>query len=213
MQSMQGIVQLGAIFRHSRRLTPRQIAAAGQRESNMWQHHINQLLRILSLRRQAYGAEPFEFIPWTVYPMDVYALLTLSGTCNFAEVLMSQNMLPSPESPPLTPGQQQAFYPEREKYFSAIVKVNQEVLALAIQVGQLARTLREEAAQREHGNRREMVPDSIYLMARRTRVQSLQRLLLQSPDKWRTEYPGYLAWIGNLESPGYMEFAWIQHVS
>jgi hypothetical protein len=175
----------------------------------MWQHHINQLLRILSLRRQAYGAEPFEFIPWTVYPIDVYALLTLSGTGNFAEALMSQNMLPSPDSPPLTPGQHQAFYPEREKYFSAIVKVNQEVLALAIQVGQLARTLREETAQREHGNCREVVPDSVYLMARRTRVETLQRLLLHSPDKWRTEYPGF----GNIESPGYREFAWIQHVS
>jgi hypothetical protein len=40
----------------------KQIAAAGHRESNMWQHHSNQLLRIITLRRQFQGVEPYDFI-------------------------------------------------------------------------------------------------------------------------------------------------------
>jgi hypothetical protein len=51
----------------------RQIAAA-EHESNMWQHHSNQLLRIITLRRQSQNTEPYHFI-----------VSCLSGTGDFVQ--------------------------------------------------------------------------------------------------------------------------------
>ena len=69
-----------------------QIAAAGHRESNMWQHHSDQLLRIIIHRRQEYGIEAHDFIVWNICSIDIYALLSASGTGAFVESLLRQNM-------------------------------------------------------------------------------------------------------------------------
>jgi len=52
-------LQLLAFF--SQETDCRQIAAA-ERESNMWQHHIDQLLRIVTLRRQSQSNETYDFV-------------------------------------------------------------------------------------------------------------------------------------------------------
>jgi hypothetical protein len=81
--------------------------------------------------------------------IDVYALLSANGTGMFVEALLKQNMLPPPERClPTFPGQTDAFFPEERAYFPALIKLNQEVLLLALQVGQIARDLRSETTQR-----------------------------------------------------------------
>ncbi|KAF4633729.1 hypothetical protein G7Y89_g4387 [Cudoniella acicularis] len=89
-----------------------EIAAAGRRETNMWQHHSNQLLRIVTLRRQAYGREPFGFIVWTIFRIDIYALLSMAATGVFAQVLKDNVLLASESclTPPM-PGRQGFFHP------------------------------------------------------------------------------------------------------
>ncbi len=74
-----------------------EIAASGQREISMWQHHCDQLLRIITFRRQVHFVDHYDFITWIVYCIDVYALLSASGTGTFVEAVLQQNILPSPE--------------------------------------------------------------------------------------------------------------------
>jgi hypothetical protein len=65
VQSSQDSFSDGALFTHFILLLY-EITAALHGGSNMAQHHGNQLLRIIRLRRQANNVEPFEFIVWTV---------------------------------------------------------------------------------------------------------------------------------------------------
>lgn len=96
VQSTQDSYSDGALLTHLILLFY-EIAASGQRESNMWQHHCDQLLRIITLRRQVHRVDHYDFITWMVYCIDVYALLSASGTGTFVEVALQQNILPSSE--------------------------------------------------------------------------------------------------------------------
>jgi hypothetical protein len=187
------------------------IAAVGHRES-MWGHHIDQLLKIITLRRHAYGAETYDFIVWTICAIDIYALLSVSGTGTFVELLLKQNMMPMPERclTPLPHGQSLVIYPEEQSFFPAVLKLNQEVILLALRVGQEAAKLRAEAAQRRYGSEHQSVSGEMFIMNRRARIQELHRLMEHSRDAWRSQYPTYWTWLSQSRLP--RVFAWITHV-
>jgi hypothetical protein len=202
VQSSRDSYSDGALFTHSILLLY-EIAAAGDRESNMWQHHIDQLLWIITLRQQAYSVEKYGFIVWTICSIDIYALLSISGTGALAEALLKQNILPTPEGclPPASAGNSPVIYPEEQDFFPAILKLNQEVTLLGLQVRQLARSLRDEAFRRQYGSRNQTVSEEMFLLNRKTRVQNLHCLMQHSKNSWRSQHPDYWTWLSESRPP------------
>lgn len=88
--------------------------------------------------------ENYGFIVWTICSVHIHALLSISGTGALAEALLNQNMLPASEGclPPASAGLSPVIYPEGQNIFPKILKLNQKVTLLRLQVGQLARDLR-----------------------------------------------------------------------
>jgi hypothetical protein len=172
-------------------------------------------LKIVTLRRQAYGIETYDFLVWLVCRIDIYALLSTSGTGTFVEVLLKENMLPVAERtlPPISPGMDLVVYPEEQPFFPSLLKLNQEVLLAALRVGQLARDLRAEAKSRQYGIQNQQIPNSLFVMNRRARVQNLHRALESSRSSWMARFPECWNLLGNLESLPHRAFAWLQHVS
>jgi hypothetical protein len=117
----------------------------------------------------------------------IYALLSANGTGMFIEILSKQNMLPAPEKclPPTFQPRLDTFLSEERPYFPGAMKLNQEVLLLALQVRQIARALRAEATQRLFGDPTQMIFESIYITSRKTRVQTLHHLIEHSQDNWK----------------------------
>jgi hypothetical protein len=145
--------------------------------------------------------------------MDVYALSSADGTAMFVEALLKQNMLPSPERfLPNLPGQKDTFFPQERVYFPVLIRLDQEDLFLALQVGQIARDLRAETTQRLFGDPTWMIPESIFLTGRRARIQTLQQPIHHSRDKWGTQFPGYWTWLNGPERLPHRVFAWVTHV-
>lgn len=87
------------------------------------------------------SAEPYDFVVWAVFSIDIYALLSTNGSGNFAEMLRDSLPLPEACFSPSIPG---SHLPTQNAgfYFPAAMKLNQEVHILALQVGQLTRDLR-----------------------------------------------------------------------
>jgi hypothetical protein len=191
-----------------------QIAAAGDGESNMWQHHSKHLLRIITLRRQAYGTEVYDFIVWTICAIDIYALLSANGTGAFIEAILEQKMLPKPERclPPISSGKDSVIYPE-EHNFLAVLSLNQEVSLVALQVGQLARDLRAEVIQRQYGNVTEVASETQFLAERKFRIAELRSRMFDSESTWIEKFRGNWDWISGPESSPPRVFAWSKHVS
>jgi len=208
VQSSQDSYSDGALLTHLVLLLY-EIAA---REPNMRQHHCDQLLRIISMRRQAHSVDHFDFIIWMIYCIDVYALLSASGTGMFVEVVLKQNMLPLPERCllPDRPGQPQVICPEEQAHFLAIININQEIVLIALQVGRLGKALRTEASQRRFGGSAH-VPGNVYNMERYSRIQNLHRLILDSKTKWRSQFPDYRTWLRSPENLPPRVFEWKEH--
>lgn len=171
---------------------------------SMWEHHSNQLLRIIRLRRQANSVEPFEFIVWTVTFIDVYTLLSMSGTGIFTETLIKENLVPSPERclpPAATTSSRHSssmsamsqapsfFQPQEQAYFPGLVKLHQEVLLLAFRIGQQAREMRAEEMQKRFQPSNTAVSESVSLNARRSRIQKLHTSIYQYDSTWSAQFP------------------------
>ncbi|KAK0126142.1 hypothetical protein ONS95_007761 [Cadophora gregata] len=182
------------------------------RESNMWQHHCDQLLRIISMRRQTQSIDHFDFIIWMIYCIDVYALLSASGMGMFVEVVLKQNMLPLPERCllPERVGQPQVIYPEEQSYFPEVISINQEIILIALEAGRLGRALRAEADQRRFGNASPGLEDT-YQMKRYDRIQNLHQILHDSRMKWRSQFPDYWTWLRSPENLPPRVFEWVEH--
>ncbi|KAH7417033.1 fungal-specific transcription factor domain-containing protein [Cadophora sp. MPI-SDFR-AT-0126] len=208
VQSSQDSYSDGALLTHLVLLFY-EIAA---RESNMWQHHCDQLLRIISMRRQAQSVDHFDFIIWMIYCIDVYALLSASGTGMFVEVVLKQNMLPLPERCllPERTGQPQVIQPEEQAYFPGVITINQEIVLIALQVGRLGRTLRAEARQRHFGESSHLL-DNNYNMERYNQVQVLHQVLRDSRLKWSSQFPDYWTWLRTPEHLPPRVFEWVEH--
>ena len=175
----------------------------------MWQCHCDQLLRIVSMRRQACGADHFDFVIWMIFCIDVYALLSASGTGMFAEVVSKQNMLPLPERCllPETAEQHLVEFPEEQAHFSRIITITQEIFSIALQVGRLAKALRTEVSQeRFEGS------DDKHKMERSTRIRNLRQQTFDRKMNWRFLFPDYQTWLQapNNLPPRVLE--WVEHV-
>jgi hypothetical protein len=157
-----------------------------------------------------------DFFPqvWMICRIDVYALLCANGKGRFIEGLLKQNMLPSPERclPPTSESHLEGFPPEEQPYFPALIGLNQEVLLLALQVGQLARDLRVEAKQKLSEDAAQIVSDSTGLMSWRTRIEALHNLVHSCQDSWRTHFPSYWTWSNDYESLPERVFASVANV-
>lgn len=165
------------------------------------------------MRRQAYSVDPFDFIIWIIYCVDIYALLSTSGTGMFVEVVLKQNMLPLPERCllPERAGQPQVIYPEEQAYFPALISINQEIVLIALQVGRLGRALRAEANQTQIEGPAYVLDDTSR-MERYHRIQGLRRLILDSRMKWRSQFADYWTWLRSPENAPPRVFEWIEHV-
>jgi hypothetical protein len=146
--------------------------------------------------------------------IDVYALLSSSGTGAFTKDLLKNNMFPTPERSltPLSLDQHPVFYPEEESFFPGILKLNHEVLLVALKVGQLARDLREETSQRMFKIGESLTSDPAYLINRWTRINNLRRFMQSSQNKWRSDLPGYGTWFDGSEPLPRRVFSWAMHV-
>ncbi|KAH7378960.1 fungal-specific transcription factor domain-containing protein [Cadophora sp. MPI-SDFR-AT-0126] len=174
------------------------------REFNMWQHHCDQLLRIISRRREAHNVDRFDFIIWMICCIDVYALLSAGGTGMFVEVVLNQNMLLSERCLlPETAGQPQVIYPEEQAYFPGIIATNQEIVLIALQVGRLGRALRAEASQRRFVDSAHVLDD--------THIQNLRQLMLNSRTKWKSQFPDYWTWLRTPDNLPPRVFEWVEH--
>ncbi|KAB8302001.1 hypothetical protein EYC80_005454 [Monilinia laxa] len=134
----------GALFTHYLLLLF-EVAATGHRKSNMWEHHSAQILRILQLRRQSFGEEPCDFISvWVTY-IDMYALLTTTGTGAFSKSVIEQKMLPPPEKPLDNSKLNMVFLPEAFRQMPLLLRINRELTLMALEMAQIGRELRVEA--------------------------------------------------------------------
>lgn len=197
-----------------------QVSIANRAQSLKWLCKLtllnksDQLLKIVTLRRQAYGVETYDFLIWLVCRMDIYALLSASGTGIFVDVLLKENMLPAPERtlPPLSLNQESVVYLQEQPFFPTLQKVNREVFLTALQIGQVARELRTEARSRQYENHNLSMPDSLFVMDIQARVQKFHRFLEHSRATWQNRFPEYGTWLMDLKSLPHRAFAWIQHV-
>ncbi|KAH9218950.1 fungal-specific transcription factor domain-containing protein [Leptodontidium sp. 2 PMI_412] len=206
VQSSQDSYSDGALLTHLILLLY-EIAA---RESNMWQHHCDALLRIISMRRQLRNVDHYDFIIWIIYCIDVYAVLSASGTGMFVEVVLKQNMLPSPERRllPTRADQPPLIYPEEQAYFPIVININQEIILIALQVGRLGKALRAETSHQYFGS---AILDNPRIVDRHNRIQSLQKLILDSRMKWRSQFPDYWTWLRTPETLPPRVFEWVEH--
>ncbi|KAH7364485.1 fungal-specific transcription factor domain-containing protein [Rhexocercosporidium sp. MPI-PUGE-AT-0058] len=206
VQSCQDSYSDGALLTHLVLLLY-EIAA---RESNMWQRHCDQLLRIISMRRQGCSVDDYDFIIWMIYCIDVYAVLSASGTGMFVEVVLKQNMLPTPERCllPARADQPQIIYPEEQPYFPTLIHLNQEVILIALQVGQLGRALRAETSRQQYEVE---TINNVPSMNRYDRIQCLHRQILDSRIKWRSQFTDFYTWLRSPETLPDRVFEWVEH--
>lgn len=156
----------------------------------MWQSHIQQLLRIVTIRRHANGPEPHAFIVWFTCMVDVIAMLSNAGTGTFLDGILETRSLPAPHEclPPLVPGHRQIIYPEEEGYFPGLLRLNQEVVFAAVQVGKLASNLRKEDEQRRSNELMPPVSETAYIMDCERRVQDIHSTLSNNFGIWCNRY-------------------------
>jgi hypothetical protein len=146
--------------------------------------------------------------------MDIYALLSTTGTGSFSEILLQQNMIPEPEqiSTPIQLGFPQSFYNEEESQFPELIRLNQEMLVLALQIGKMAQELRAEAARMTLVGGDQDVPDAMYQMNRRTRIRELHRVIENSRTEWRSRYPAYRSWLSRADTVSTRVSRAVEHV-
>jgi hypothetical protein len=122
-----------------------EIAAAEPGGSNLWSHHITQLLRISFMRISTFGTERYPFIIWWVCNIDLNALLSGAGSGEFLGAILKNNMLPEPEFQlyPLEPDGYSVIYPEEADSLPAILRLHRETFILASRLGFLAAELRK----------------------------------------------------------------------
>ncbi|KAG4410714.1 hypothetical protein IFR04_016148, partial [Cadophora malorum] len=204
VQSIEDSYSDGALLTHLLLLFYEIVA----QETTMWQCHCDQLLRIVSMRRQACGADHFDFVIWMIFCIDVYALLSASGTGMFAEVVSKQNMLPLPERCllPETAEQLLVEFPEEQTHFSRIITITQEIFSIALQVGRLAKALRTEVSQeRFEGS------DDKHKMERSTCIRNLRQQTFDRKMNWRVLFPDYQTWLQTPNNLPPRVLEWVEH--
>ncbi|QSZ35304.1 hypothetical protein DSL72_008173 [Monilinia vaccinii-corymbosi] len=122
-----------------------EVAATEHRKSNMWEHHSAQILRILQLRKQSLGEEPCDFITLWVTYIDMYALLTTTGTGSFSKAIIELNMLPAPEKFLGNNELNMVFLPEAFRQMPLLLRITRELTLIALEMAHVGRKLRGKA--------------------------------------------------------------------
>ena len=124
--------------------------------TDMSAEHLDHLKRIAVQRHhKSQGREPYAYTLWAICQLDMYACLMGSGTCEFVQTIMQNNMLPSldQQAPCLTivqtPGAG-AFMPHEVQVFPAILRLHEGVILRAAKIAQTAQTFRAQVSNREH---------------------------------------------------------------
>ncbi|KAF7959106.1 hypothetical protein EAE96_002623 [Botrytis aclada] len=121
-----------------------EVAATKYREINLWEQHSDRILCILQLRQKAYGKEPHGFIIiWTSY-IDMYALLTTTGTGAFSKTIIEQNMLPPHEDALENRSLNMAFNSETSRQMPDLLRLNRELTLIVLEMAQTGRNLKLE---------------------------------------------------------------------
>ncbi|KAI5358545.1 Putative zn(2)-C6 fungal-type DNA-binding domain, fungal transcription factor [Septoria linicola] len=116
--------------------------------TDMWAEHLNQLRRLAVQRHHhKQGRELNAYTIWAICELDMYACLMGSGTCEFVETIMQNNMLPSLDQqvPCLTVAQTSgagAFMPHEAQVFPAVLRLNEGVVLRAAKIAQTAQQFR-----------------------------------------------------------------------
>ncbi|KAM0182690.1 hypothetical protein ACHAPF_000936 [Botrytis cinerea] len=120
------------------------VAATGNHELNMWEHHSSQIIRILQLRQQVRGKEPYGFIIVYIFYVDLYALLTTTGTGSFSKTVIEQNMLPAPEDALTNRLLNMTFIPKESLQMPDLLRMNRELALIALEMARMGRRFRSE---------------------------------------------------------------------
>ena len=162
-----------------------EIAAGEPRGLSLWSEHIDQLLRIVILRHNINGYEPYSFIIWWIAIIDTHVVLTGLGNGEFIESMLRRNMLPSgmdPQHPyhsfhsgptSIAPSREHEALPNSLAF-------HRRLTILAAEIGLLARDLRAE----EKGN-----PDDSNELALRRRQEKIGTLQDTLRRTWNVQMP------------------------
>lgn len=128
--------------------------------------------------------------------VDILALLSMSGTGEFTETLINENMIPSSELclPSSTPGQSHFSFDPKQPYVLSAMKAYQEVLLLAFRVGQQARDVRAEATPRRHSASNTAFSEVMPQNDRRDCIQILLNFIHQSYASWIAQVHSLGSW-------------------
>lgn len=163
-----------------------EIAAGEPRGLSLWSQHIDQLQRIILLRRDIYDHEPYTFIIWWVASIDTHVVLSGMGNGDFIETMLQQNMLPSgidPQNPYHTfhdSPSDGSLAPIENGALPSALAFHRRISILAAELGLLARDLRAEEKRSAH-NRNQTVA-----RRRQERIGVLQDTLRRA---WNVQMP------------------------
>jgi len=148
--------------------------------------HLDQLLRIIRLRRFLYGSERHQHILWWIFQISTYSVLSGSGKGEFIEWMLSDggsspSILCSQKTDPRV---SLVRMPELLQNDSgpSIVEAHRTILTIAARLGLLARELRTNYAHQQTRN--------LKILHQQQRVMQLRGTLRQY---WHGELPALIA--------------------
>ena len=159
-----------------------QIAAA----EPLWATHLSHLDRIVHVRRNVYGMEPFPAILWWVFIIDTHALLCGIGRGTFVSNLIRNGHVPTSADMIQAPGlvEPSSHVPEEAPLMPSTLDFHRAVTLLAARLGLLASTLRSAASLRRSSGQIGVAQTSHPQWQQQ--VHEIQESLKQA---WRTQVP------------------------
>ncbi|KAL9126937.1 MAG: hypothetical protein Q9217_004095 [Psora testacea] len=123
-----------------------EIAAGEPRGLSLWSQHISQLQRIVLLRRDMHGPEPYNFIVWWVACIDIHVVLSGMGDGEYVKTMLCRRLLPTGI------GSDSHYTPMRglptetdNGALPSSLSFHRRICVLAAELGLLSKELRNEA--------------------------------------------------------------------
>ncbi|MCJ1294762.1 hypothetical protein MMC34_006320 [Xylographa carneopallida] len=181
LRSEQDLASNGAFLTHFILLLY-EIAAA----EPLWATHLSHLDRIVHVRRNVYGMEPFPAILWWVFIIDTHALLCGIGRGTFVSNLIRNGHVPTSADMIQAPGlvEPSSHVPEEAPLMPSTLDFHRAVTLLAARLGLLASTLRSAASLRRSSGQIGVAQTSHPQWQQQ--VHEIQESLKQA---WRTQVP------------------------
>lgn len=136
-------------------------------------------------------------------------MLSTAGDGALSNDLLNNILTPLPYQSPIDfpAGARLNPNPTERPYFPALFQLNNEILCLASEVGQMARKLRATAAMMGKKSTEACFAEC------RSEVELLQHRIESTRTSLKERFPDYLIWLNTLESLPPRVFTWVQHVS